>query len=126
MPKTYPETKYSGKRVSTSGPQPVFKQLLPDGSPVELSPVLSQKVYNHSPSGFQWNYGGSGPSQLALALLLDVTTDPQTALLYHHDFKWTFVASWGDEWEITSREILEWLARQQARELQKRLMASRN
>lgn len=29
-------------------------------------------VRNHSPDGFQWGYGGSGPAQLALALCLDV------------------------------------------------------
>lgn len=36
----------------------------------------SQKVSNHSPDGFNWGYGGSGPAQLALALLLEeVDTD---------------------------------------------------
>jgi hypothetical protein len=30
----------------------------------------SLKVRNHSPTGFAWGYGGSGPSQLALAVLL--------------------------------------------------------
>lgn len=35
-----------------------------------LSPDKSQKVWNHSPDGFNWGYGGSGPAQLALALLL--------------------------------------------------------
>jgi hypothetical protein len=29
-----------------------------------LNPELSQKYYNHSPDGFNWGYGGSGPSQL--------------------------------------------------------------
>lgn len=27
-----------------------------------LDPKPSQKVYNHSPDGFNWGYGGSGPS----------------------------------------------------------------
>lgn len=26
---------------------------------------------NHSPDGFEWGYGGSGPAQLALAILVD-------------------------------------------------------
>ena len=26
---------------------------------------------NHSPSGFEWGFGGSGPAQLALAILCD-------------------------------------------------------
>lgn len=27
-----------------------------------LSPKRSQKVYNHSPDGFNWGYTGSGPA----------------------------------------------------------------
>ena len=36
-----------------------------------LSPAKSQKLRNHSPDGFNWGYAGSGPSQLALALLME-------------------------------------------------------
>jgi hypothetical protein len=35
-----------------------------------LKAAKSQKVINHSPTGFAWGYGGSGPAQLALAILL--------------------------------------------------------
>ncbi len=28
-------------------------------------------IRNHSPTGFEWGYGGSGPAQLALALVAD-------------------------------------------------------
>ena len=31
----------------------------------ELNPHYSQSVRNHSPDGFNWSYGGSGPAQLA-------------------------------------------------------------
>jgi hypothetical protein len=34
-----------------------------------LTPRLD--LWNHSPTGFEWGYGGSGPAQLALALLAD-------------------------------------------------------
>lgn len=34
-----------------------------------LDPKL--KLVNHSPTGFSWGYGGSGPAQLALAILAD-------------------------------------------------------
>jgi hypothetical protein len=30
-----------------------------------------QDIRNHSPTGFEWGYGGSGPAQLALALVAD-------------------------------------------------------
>lgn len=39
----------------------------------ELSPAESQKIINHSPDGFNWGYGGSGPCQLALAIVLKLT-----------------------------------------------------
>lgn len=74
-----------------------------------LSPTPSQKLWNHSPDGFNWGYGGSGPAQLALALLYDVTRDKEVALRHHQDFKWTYVARWGDNWTITTDEILDWL-----------------
>ena len=38
-----------------------------------LDPRPSQKVHNHSPDGFNWGYGGSGPAQLALAVVLKLT-----------------------------------------------------
>ncbi|GAI23246.1 unnamed protein product, partial [marine sediment metagenome] len=74
-----------------------------------LSPIPSQKLYNHSPDGFSWGYGGSGPAQLALALLYDATGDKEISLRNHQQFKWTFVANWQEDWHITSDEILAWL-----------------
>jgi len=38
-------------------------------------------------SGFEWGYGGSGPAQLALALLLDYTDDEAVALDHYQEFK---------------------------------------
>lgn len=54
-----------------------------------LSLKKSLKVRRHSPTGFNWGYGGSGPAQFALALLLkyvsaDIATDYYQAL----KFKW--------------------------------------
>ena len=40
-----------------------------------LSPDASLAVADHSPTGFNWGYKGSGPHQLALALALDATGD---------------------------------------------------
>jgi hypothetical protein len=56
-----------------------------------LSPRKSQEVYNHSPDGFNWGYGGSGPAQLALAILLEFT-DKDTALTNYQNFKWNVIA----------------------------------
>lgn len=109
----YPETLYYAERTSQGGGQPVFKKLLPDGEPTELSPVPSQKLYNHSPDGFQWGFGGSGPAQLALALLLDATTDPDTAQAHYVAFKEDKVAGCGEKWSITRSEILLWIVEEQ-------------
>ncbi len=51
-----------------------------------LSPAESQKVYNHSPDGFNFGYGGSGPAQLALAILLKFTSK-KNALILHQKQK---------------------------------------
>jgi len=103
---------YFGIRISQSGHQPVhvcnengldFRPLLPEAS---------QMVCNHSPDGFNWGYGGDGPAQLALGLLLDAT-DEETARKYYQDFKWDIVANWGDKWQITEQEIKDWVKREQ-------------
>jgi len=52
----------------------------------------SQGVYNHSPDGFNWSYGGSGPAQLALLAILLKFTDKDTALRLHQEFKWDIIA----------------------------------
>lgn len=56
---------------------------------LELEPSL--KVANHSPTGFEFGYGGSGPAQTALAILLDFTNDERLAQCFHQDFKWKFI-----------------------------------
>lgn len=37
-----------------------------------LHPSTSLQVINHSPDGFSWGYSGSGPSQLALAIAIEL------------------------------------------------------
>ena len=74
-----------------------------------LDPTPSQKIWNHSPDGFNWGYGGSGPAQLALALLYDVTKDKDIAVRLHQEFKRDCVATWGDTWEITNAYIHGWV-----------------
>jgi hypothetical protein len=75
-----------------------------------FSPRRSQKVHNHSPDGFSWGYGGSGPAQLALGLLLE-ETDEVTARARYMSFKFGVVAGWpmNGEFEISSEEIQAWL-----------------
>lgn len=80
-----------------------------DGSPFDPRP--SQKVVNHSPGGFAWGYGGSGPAQLALALLLDQNISSNRAMQLYQLFKRDVVALWDKdgEWEITTDAIMLWI-----------------
>lgn len=57
----------------------------------ELFPEPSLKVANHSPDGFNWGYGGSGPAQLALAILLKFT-DEHTAVRLYQRFKFDIIS----------------------------------
>ena len=56
-----------------------------------LTPADSCKLRNHSPDGFSWGYAGSCPSQLALALLLVLTTKA-FALEHYQQFKFDVIA----------------------------------
>lgn len=58
-----------------------------DGKRLDIGPSL--KLANHSPSGFGWGYMGSGPSQLALAILLEIM--PSNASWYQK-FKTDFIS----------------------------------
>lgn len=54
-----------------------------------LDPKPSQKLRNHSPDGFNWGYGGSGPAQLALAIMLKLTGKSE----HYQDFKFAVIAA---------------------------------
>ena len=45
------------------------------------------ELANHSPTGFEWSYRGSGPVQLALALLADCLKDHQLELRFYQSLK---------------------------------------
>jgi hypothetical protein len=53
-----------------------------------LDPEPSKKIRNHSPDNFNWGYGGSGPSQLALAVVLKLTGKEDG----YQDFKFRVIA----------------------------------
>jgi hypothetical protein len=62
----------------------------------------------HSPTGFEWGYSGSGPAQLALALLVDALGDRDRAVKLHQAYKARVVGVLPqNEWTLTQIEILE-------------------
>jgi hypothetical protein len=58
----------------------------------ELFPGPSQKLINHSPDGFNWGYGGSGPAQLAFAVCLKILGNEDQARMAYQDFKFGVIA----------------------------------
>jgi hypothetical protein len=73
----------------------------------EVLPERSLRVRNHNPDGFSWGDDGSGPAQLALALLLELTKE-DLALLWYQDVKWNIIARLAqDDFVIDSQEIVD-------------------
>jgi len=65
---------------------------------------------NHSPTGFAWGYGGSGPHQLALAILSDFFGDI-AAKEYYNMFTWDVIARLKQsphQFDIYGHEIISW------------------
>lgn len=108
---------YTGRRVGSI----VVMVLDPETKKGSMLPIKpSQEIHNHS-TEFNWSYGGSGPAQLALALLLHAvgecpveerpiaSTAPQIAQQFYQLFKNDYVSNWDETWTITQSEIIGWL-----------------
>lgn len=71
-----------------------------------LDPRLD--LWSHSPTGFEWSYLGSGPAQLALALVADALRNHAEAVRVHQEFKRRVVARLPREgWQLTEEEVLQ-------------------
>ena len=69
-----------------------------------LNPRLD--LWNHSPTGFECGYVGSGPAQLALALLAENLNNDEQAVALHQLFKRKVVAGLSPRgWRLTSKQI---------------------
>jgi len=82
-----------------------------------LWPDKSLAVKRHSPTGFAWGYYGSGPAQLALAILLELT-DENTALRLYQQFKEDVIAKLpGTEgFSMSVRGVLDWVEKHKGEE----------
>jgi hypothetical protein len=82
------------------------KIILPDGA---IRPLpLRLDLVNHSPTGFEWGYAGSGPAQLALALLADALRRDPSATVLHQSFKFKVIAPLArkQRWEMTDDDVI--------------------
>lgn len=89
---------YTGVRHST-GELEVFV----DGKPLPWC----LDIVNHSPTGFECGYAGSGPAQLALALAMDHLGKARRAERCHQELKRLLVAQLprNKAWEFDSRVL---------------------
>jgi Family of unknown function (DUF6166) len=85
--------------------------LVREGSHARPLP-LRLTLFNHSPTGFEWGYQGSGPAQLALAILADALHDDERAVRLHQHYKRAVICKLPREaWRIEEREVREWIER---------------
>ena len=79
-----------------------------NGREILLEPSYSLR--QHSPTGFEWGYNGSGPHQLSLAILLDFTNNETRALQYYRQFVTDFVSQVDqDRFVFTGTDIAVWI-----------------
>lgn len=96
------------------------KQNVNKAGPIDIFVTENDKtrklvhIVRHSPDGFQIGYGGSGPADTALSILSDCLDERQARILYQQ-FKWDFVAGWGEEFSISEQTIKNWAHRERAR-----------
>jgi hypothetical protein len=86
-----------------------------------LDPAPSLKVHNHSPDGWNWGYGGSGPSQLALGILLFLTDDIEFATANYQDFKWEVIAGiqQGQDFTLDVGDVQMWIYKKKELEFER-------
>ena len=67
---------------------------------------LRLDLRNHSPSGFEWGYAGSGPAQLSLALAADVLADDDQAQAIYQDLKFKVIGRLPHvQWTLTEDQL---------------------
>lgn len=101
---------YRGKFVDEGAGGQVITVVYMFGSKKYSTKPLSH-IVRHSPDGFNWGYGGSGPADTALSILTDCV-GKSVAEAFYQEFKQQFVAGWGNSFEITEDEIKAWLKEQ--------------
>lgn len=66
----------------------------------------------HSPDGFQWQYGGSGPADLARSILFDLLGKKKESFInsIYQEFKREFIEIAKKDLFIKEETILGWLS----------------
>lgn len=95
-------------RIFTGSVSDVFVSE-PDAFVHELD--MTARAKRHSPTGFAWGYGGSGPAALAHSLLTSVMGESY-ANAHYMQYKWDVIAILPQDrpWTMTDQEIKDWAA----------------
>ena len=119
--------KYRGKRTQET----VTVEVVRDDTHGRKHARNLRHIPFHSPTGLSWGYEGSGPADLALAILVDYLKERpprtgwlagekfarwsvhSTAFKHHQYFKRDFITKFADEWELTDTQIQAWLERKE-------------
>jgi hypothetical protein len=74
----------------------------------KVRPLLPRlDIRDHSPTGFEWGYGGSGPAQLALALVADCCGRAAATPPIYQRVKLMIVSALPhDGWTLTEAQVL--------------------
>ena len=62
-------------------------------------------IRNHSPAGFEWGYGGSGPTQLVLSLCAECLGDRCAAAIYQRAKADVLALLSGDRWILWDQDL---------------------
>lgn len=83
-----------------------------DGKKLDIEPSL--KYRNHSPSGFMWGYGGSGPAQLALAIMLKTLkgSSSEYRIPDYQKFKFDVIAKLPQKPCVATVDFWAWLLKE--------------
>lgn len=94
----------------------IYKSIMPAGVGGQIVYVVNpdgservlKHIVRHSPDGFNWGYGGSGPADLALSILWDCL-GPKLADKYYQQFKRAFIEPVKGKLRIREKDIKNWL-----------------
>lgn len=114
---------YMGTRVHGREPRSVPIIYISDVADDGISKTTPLKHFcRHSPDGFEWGYGGSGPSDTALSIMVNyfnhrgMENAVGRADLCYQDFKWEFIANAPEDgFVISEKQIEDWLKKQDGR-----------
>lgn len=105
---------YIGHRHGVFGDEWAVYSVNTKGKATSLPP--RHDLGDHSPDGLGWGYSGSGPAQLALALLAHHLGDDAEALRLYQPFKAAVIAAMDGEsdWTLTPEQINRGIAAAEA------------